>query len=41
VRAEKDWAKSDDARGKLEAEGIAVNDTPNGTTWRRIPTTKR
>ncbi len=40
ARNEKNWTKSDDLRGKLEAEGIAVNDTPNGTTWRRIPTMK-
>lgn len=40
ARAAKDWTKSDDLRDKLEAEGIAVNDTPNGTTWRRIPMMK-
>lgn len=33
ARAEKDWAKSDEARDKLLAMGIEIFDTPDGTSW--------
>lgn len=41
ARKSKDWTKSDDLRNKLEVEGIALNDTPRGATWRHIPMMKR
>lgn len=33
ARAEKDYAKSDELRDKLLAQGIALNDTPGGAVW--------
>jgi cysteinyl-tRNA synthetase len=33
ARADKDWAKSDEARDKLLAMGIEIMDSPEGTTW--------
>lgn len=33
VREEKDWAKSDELRDKLAADGIVVRDTAAGTIW--------
>jgi len=36
ARAEKDWAKSDELRDKLKEEGILVEDTPEGTIWKKI-----
>lgn len=35
ARAEKDWAKADQVRDKLQAEGIVLDDGKDGTTWRR------
>jgi len=35
ARASKDWAMADDARDKLNALGIVLEDGANGTTWRR------
>lgn len=35
ARANKDWAKADEARDKLSAMGITLLDGPEGTTWRR------
>ena len=35
ARAEKDWDLADRIRGALEAEGIELVDTPDGTRWRR------
>lgn len=35
ARAEKNWAIADEARNKLTAMGIVLEDGANGTTWRR------
>lgn len=35
ARANKDWAKADEARDALKALNIVLEDTPNGTTWRK------
>jgi len=36
ARETKDWARADVIREKLKELGIAVIDTPDGTTWRKI-----
>jgi cysteinyl-tRNA synthetase len=33
ARTAKDWAASDKLRDKLQAQGIGLRDTPQGTTW--------
>jgi cysteinyl-tRNA synthetase len=35
ARANKDWAAADGVRDKLAEMGIAIEDGPDGTTWRR------
>jgi cysteinyl-tRNA synthetase len=35
ARAERDWARSDELRDALAAEGVLVDDTPDGQRWRR------
>jgi len=35
ARTSQDWAKSDQLRAQLAADGIEVKDTPRGTVWRR------
>ena len=35
ARKNKDWASADDARDKLQAMNIVLEDGPEGTTWRR------
>jgi len=35
ARAEKNWALADEARDKLNALNIVLEDGPNGTTWRK------
>jgi len=35
ARAQKDWAKADDIRDKLQEMGIVLKDTAEGTKWRR------
>jgi cysteinyl-tRNA synthetase len=36
ARDAKDWAKSDELRDQLKAQGIAVRDTFTGPIWQRI-----
>jgi len=36
AREAKDWPQSDSIRDKLKLMGIEIQDTPNGTKWRRI-----
>ena len=36
AREAKDWAQSDLIRDKLKAMSIEIQDTPDGTKWRRI-----
>jgi cysteinyl-tRNA synthetase len=36
ARAAKDWARSDEIRDQLAEMGVALEDTPEGTHWRRI-----
>ncbi len=36
ARANKDWAKADEARDALKAMGVVLEDGANGTTWRRL-----
>lgn len=35
ARREKDWAKADQVRDRLQAEGIVLDDGRDGTSWRR------
>jgi len=35
ARRAKDWTRADAIRAELAAEGIVLEDTPGGTTWRR------
>ncbi len=35
AKANKDWAMADQIRDNLQAEGILLEDGPQGTTWRR------
>jgi cysteinyl-tRNA synthetase len=34
ARAAKDWARADEIRDEMAAEGIIIEDTPQGTVWR-------
>lgn len=36
ARARKDWARADEIREQLVSKGIALEDTPTGTLWRRV-----
>ena len=35
ARSDKNWAKADEVRGQLERMGIILDDTPEGTVWKR------
>jgi cysteinyl-tRNA synthetase len=35
ARAAKDWTEADRIRDVLAQQGVALEDTPNGTIWRR------
>ena len=37
ARASKDWARADEIRDGLEARGITVMDSPEGTEWQVLP----
>jgi len=41
ARAQRDFAEADRLRGLLALRGIAVADGPLGTSWRRVPVTRR
>jgi cysteinyl-tRNA synthetase len=36
ARRKRDFSRADEARKKLEATGVILEDTPNATRWRRI-----
>ncbi len=36
ARADRDWAGADAIRDRLQAAGIEINDTPEGTEWRLL-----
>ena len=36
ARAAKDWARADEIRNDLAAEGVEIMDGPDGSTWRKI-----
>jgi cysteinyl-tRNA synthetase len=35
ARAKRDFARADGIRAELESRGVAIEDTPGGTKWRR------
>ena len=35
AKQDKDYARADEIRSELEAQGILLEDSPEGTTWRR------
>jgi cysteinyl-tRNA synthetase len=36
ARASKDFTRADAIRKNLELKGIVLEDSPKGTTWRRV-----
>ena len=37
ARAARDFARADELRDQLAAEGVIITDTADGATWRRTP----
>ena len=35
ARSDKNWEKADEVRGQLDELGIVLDDTPEGTVWKR------
>ena len=33
----KNFARADEIRNQLKVEGVILEDSPSGTTWRRVP----
>ena len=36
ARAQRDFARADAIRGEIEARGVAIEDTPQGTKWKKV-----
>ena len=36
ARKNKDWARADEIRDELKAEGILIEDTADGTIWKKV-----
>jgi cysteinyl-tRNA synthetase len=36
ARTDKNWARADEIRQQLKAEGIELEDSPKGTIWKKI-----
>src|SRR5215210_6510304 len=36
ARAKRDFAAADRIRGEIEAKGVAIEDTPHGTKWKKV-----
>ena len=36
AKAEKNWARADEIRDELQAKGITITDTPDGTKWKKV-----
>ena len=36
AKKNKDWATADAIRNELKEQGIILEDTPQGTTWKKV-----